>query len=63
MSRNVGELTKESDKKKQNALMQKSGEIISDIIGSSLEVSDIETDIEINLALLKVKHKIHKKKP
>ena len=62
LSRNVGELAKKSDKKKQNALVQKSGEIISDILGSSLDVSDVETDIEINLALVKFKHKIHRKK-
>jgi hypothetical protein len=42
--------------------MQKSGEIISDVLGSSLEVSGMETDIEINLALLKFRQKIHRKK-
>jgi len=62
LSRNVVELTKKPEKKHQNALMQKSGEIISDVLGSSLDVSDTETDIEINLALLKFKHKIHRKK-
>jgi phage regulator Rha-like protein len=62
LSRNVGELTKKPGKEKQNALMQKSGEIISDVLGSSLEVSGMETDIEINLALLKFRHKIHRKK-
>jgi len=35
---------------------------ISDVLGSSLDVSDTETDIEINLAILKFKHKIHRKK-
>ena len=63
LSRSVGELAKNPEKKKQNALMQKSGEIISDVLGSSLDVSDTETDIEINLALLKFRHKIHRKKP
>ncbi|MDR2555226.1 MAG: hypothetical protein LBC64_07330, partial [Fibromonadaceae bacterium] len=62
LSRNVGELAKKPGKEKQNALMQKSGEIISDVLGSSLEVSGMETDIEINLALLKFRHKIHRKK-
>jgi hypothetical protein len=63
LSRNVGELAKNPEKEKQNTLMQKSGEIISDVLGSSLNVSDTETDIEINLALLKFRHKIHRKKP
>jgi hypothetical protein len=61
LSRNVAELAKKTEKKRQNALMQKSGEIISDILGSGLDVSDTETDIEINLALLKFKHKICRK--
>jgi len=62
LSRNLGELAKKPAKEKQNALMQKSGEIISDVLGSSLEVSGVETDIEINLALLKFRHKIYRKK-
>jgi hypothetical protein len=62
LSRNVTELAKKPEKKYQTALMQKSGEIISDVLGSSLDVSDTETDIEINLAILKFKHKIHRKK-
>jgi hypothetical protein len=63
LSRSVSELAKNPEKERQNALMQKSGEIISDVLGGSLDVSDTETDIEINLALLKFKHKIHRKKP
>jgi len=62
LSRNVTELAKKPEKKYQTALMQKSGEIISDVLGSGLDVSDTETDIEINLAILKFKHKIRKKK-
>jgi len=62
LSRTVGELAKNPEKERQNSLMQRSGEIISDVLGSSLDISDTETDIEINLALLKFRHKIHRKK-
>jgi len=62
LSRNVSELAKKTEKEKQNSLMQKSGEIISDVLGSSLEISDMETDVEINLALLKFKHKVRRKR-
>jgi len=62
LSRNVGELAKKPEKEKQNSLMQHSGKIISDILGSSLEVSDSETDVEINLALLKFRHKVRRKR-
>jgi hypothetical protein len=43
--------------------MQKSGEIMADILGDDLEVSDTETTWEINFALMKFRHTVrHKKK-
>jgi len=62
LSRNVGELAKKPEKERQNSLMQKSGEIISDVLGSSLDISDMETDVEINLALLKFRHKVRRRR-
>jgi len=62
LSRNLGELAKKPEKERQNTLMRQSGEIISDVLGGGLEISDAETDIEINLALLKFKHKVRRKK-
>jgi hypothetical protein len=41
--------------------MQKSGEIMSDILGSNLNINDTETTIELNLAVLKLKHTIKRK--
>jgi len=35
--------------------MQKSGEIISDLLGESMEITDTETTFEVNLALMKFK--------
>ncbi|MDR0305558.1 MAG: ORF6N domain-containing protein [Chitinispirillales bacterium] len=62
LSRSIGELSKKPEKMKQNALTQKSGEIISDILGDDLNISGTETDIEINFAVVKFKHKVHRKK-
>ena len=62
LSRNISELAKKTEKGRQNTLMQKSGEIIADILGSGLNISDIETDIEINLALLKLRRIVRRKK-
>ncbi|MCL2101934.1 MAG: ORF6N domain-containing protein [Fibromonadales bacterium] len=62
LSRCVGELAKKPAKEKQNTLMQKSGEIISDILGNGLAISGTESDIEINFALVKFKHKVHRKR-
>ncbi len=42
--------------------MQQSGELIADILDDSLETDESETTIELNLAVLKFKHTIKKKK-
>ncbi|MDR3219250.1 MAG: ORF6N domain-containing protein [Dysgonamonadaceae bacterium] len=57
LSRTIAELHKH-DKEKQKSMLQKSGEIISDIICSDLEPSETETTIELNLAVLSVKHTV-----
>jgi hypothetical protein len=41
--------------------MQKSGELIAEILDDDLAVSDSETTIELNFAVLKFKHTIKKK--
>ncbi len=62
LSRNVKELSTVKDKNKQKSLMQQSGEIIADILDDGLETDESETTIELNLAVLKFKHTIKKKK-
>jgi len=57
LSRTIAELHKH-DKEKQKSMLQKSGEIISDIICSDLEPTETETTIELNLAVLSVKHTV-----
>jgi len=42
--------------------MKKSGEIIAEILDDYIETTDTETTVELNLALLKFKHTIKKKK-
>jgi hypothetical protein len=59
----VSELAQSSDEFQQKTLMQKGGEIFSELIGDSLQVTDTETTIEINFAVMKFKHTVkHKKK-
>jgi hypothetical protein len=62
LSRTVAELSKSPEEFKQKTLMQKSGEIIADILGDDLQVTDTETSIEINFALMKFKHTVKQKK-
>lgn len=57
LSRTIAELHKH-DEEKQKTMLQKSGEIISDIICSDLEATETETTIELNLAVLSLKHTV-----
>jgi hypothetical protein len=62
LSHTIAELSESPEEKKQKSLMQRSGEIIADIIGDDLQVTDTETSIEINFAVMKFKHTIKQKK-
>jgi len=57
----VVELSSDPDEPKQKSLVQKGGEIISDLIGDNLKTSDTETSFEINLALVKFKRTVKRK--
>ena len=58
LARTINEVYNASDEFKQKTLMQKGGDIISDILGNDLKVTDSETSIEINAAIFKIKHTV-----
>lgn len=62
ISRNVKELSAIQDKAQQKTLMQRSGELIAEILDDDLQTSDAETTIELNFAVLKFKHTVKKKR-
>ena len=62
LARTVSELTQASEPQSQKALMEKGGDIISDIIGDNLETTETESEIELNFAFVKLKHKVKRKK-
>ncbi len=62
LSRSIKELSNVQDKGEQKALMQKSGELIAEILDDDLAVTDSGTSIELNFAVLKFKHTVKKKK-
>lgn len=62
LSRNIKELSEMHDDKGKKNLIQKSGEIIAEILEDDLSLSETETTFELNFALLKFKHTIKKKK-
>ena len=53
--------TELEDEGKQKKLLQRSGEIMADIIGQNLSTKAVETEIELNFALVKIKHKFIRK--
>ncbi len=62
LSQNVKDLSTIKDKNEQQNLMQKSGELIAEILDNDLQTDESETTIELNFAVLKFKHTIKKKK-
>jgi hypothetical protein len=63
LSRTISQLSETKEKDEQNALMRKSGEILAGVLDDdALEVSGDETTIEINFAIMKIKHTIKRSK-
>jgi len=61
LSRNIKELSNANDEKKKQNILQRSGEIIAEILDDDLSANESETSIELNFAVLKFKHTIKKK--
>ncbi len=50
--------TVEDGGEQQKGLLQKTGEILAEIVGANLSTSNTETEIELNFAIVKIRHKI-----
>lgn len=62
LSRTINEMSKNPDEYKQKSLMRRSSEIVDDLFGDDMETTGTETEIELNFAVLKLKHTIKRKK-
>lgn len=62
LSRTVAELSDTKDQFKQKSLMQQGGDILADLLDDEMQTSDTETTIELNFAVLKLKHTVKRKK-
>ena len=62
LSRTIGEMSANPDRFRQKSLMEKSGEIMADLFGDDMKTDETETEIELNFAVLKLKHTIKRKK-
>lgn len=54
--------TVEDGGEQQKGLLQKTGEILADIVGNNLSTATSETEIELNFAVVKIRHKVTRKK-
>ena len=62
LARTMQAVAVSEDEKQKKSLMQRSGELIGEVIGSQLETTATETEIELNFAVVKIKHKVTKGK-
>ena len=62
LSRTMSQLATVKDQDKQKSLMNRSGELMSEILYDDLDTSETETSLELNFAVLKLKHTVKKKK-
>jgi hypothetical protein len=62
LGRSVRELAAVTSEAEKKQLMQKAGEIVTDIFADDLEPLESETSIELNFALLKFKHTVKKER-
>jgi len=62
LTRNINQLSRTKSEEAKNKLLQKSGEIIAEILDDNMQVKGTETTIELNFAVLKFKHTIKKEK-
>jgi hypothetical protein len=62
LSLTLNQLTETENETQQKALMQKSGQIIAEVLGEEFSTTDTETTVELNVAFLKVKHTIKRKR-
>ena len=60
LSNHIRTLSAINDDDQKKNLLQKSGEIIAEILDDDLVTNEKETSIEINFAVLKFKHSIKK---
>ena len=56
LSRSINELSQANDYKEKKGLMKKSGQIITGIIEDDLQITNTETSVEFNFAVVKLKH-------
>lgn len=62
LARTIRALNNTEKQEEQKGLLKKSGKLIEEIIGNDMATAETETELELNFAVLKLKHTIKRKK-
>lgn len=62
LSRTIALLPQTEDKNDQETLLKKGGKLVTELLDSDLNKTESETELELNFAMFKLKHKIVRKK-
>ncbi len=63
LTRSLQFVQETTDNSEQRNLLQQSGQLFSELLNDNLELYDTETTLELNLALLRLKRTVKKKRP
>ena len=58
LSRTMQAVASTDQEEEKKSLLRRSGELIGDVIGTQLDTTGTETEIELNFAIVKIKHKV-----
>lgn len=62
LQKNIKKASEAKTEDDRNDLLQKSGELIAEMLYKDLDINETQTSIELNFAVLKFKHTVNKKK-
>ena len=62
LTRTVSKISESHDEQEQKGLIQHGGDILSDLLYQKIPISSTETSVELNFAVLKLRHTIKRKK-
>lgn len=61
LTRTVSKISESHDEQEQKGLIQHGGDILSDLLYQEIPISSTETSVELNFAVLKLRHTIKRK--
>ena len=61
LSKNLNEIITQNNENNKKSLIQKSSELLSELMDDNLQIENTETSIELNFAILKLKHTVKRK--